>query len=415
MADTADLDALRERLKAFLTYLKPKMIAAGADADRLSQLRNLSDVRVRQFSVGRPRITPEDLAALLADPRTGRFDAAARELGLLAAGHLAVDLPPLGIEMGYLIEACLSLQVIGADAMRTHVEGFVRQAGPPTPARPPSRIGPAVTVAGPTPLPPAVQKLLGAAKDLWSVPPALVKIQQMLSSPSTAVDRIATEIELQPALAAECRRWIGALSPGSPVSSLKRAAVSLGFPLLHRMVTFSAILGRLGRPAADDAFDPGAFWSHSLWVAHAAALVARATKIGQPEDHFAVGLAHDLGRLVLVKYFRKHLAASRGNEAKTFGTTHAEIGASVAERWGLPPAIAEAARHHTAPLSTLEEVQLPRESVVAAGSCALSRSALPTADAEAWCAFLRLPPDRLAEVRLQASRLAAAAIKEALA
>src|SRR5881394_1785582 len=107
------VDVVHERLKAFLLYLKPFLLAGTIDQDRLAQLRRLSDVRIRKFAIDRPRITGLDLCGLLADPRVGRFDDLADETGVLTKASLAAALPPLGEDMGYLTEACLTLQVAG--------------------------------------------------------------------------------------------------------------------------------------------------------------------------------------------------------------------------------------------------------------------------------------------------------------
>src|SRR5437762_3364166 len=123
MSAPSPTDVLRERLKALLIFIKPKLLSEGADLDRLAQLRRLSDVRIRQFSIGRPQLTPADLAGLLSDPKSGRFDTSAGETGLLRAGHLSLPLTPLGEEMGFLTEVCLTQQIVGAARMR----GFLKE------------------------------------------------------------------------------------------------------------------------------------------------------------------------------------------------------------------------------------------------------------------------------------------------
>src|SRR6185503_8021134 len=95
MADPTPAEIVHQRLRAFLLFLKPRMLQDNVDQDRLDQLRRLSDVRVRKFAVTKPQITGADLCGLLADPRTGRFDDLSDEAGILKKGHFAAVLPTL--------------------------------------------------------------------------------------------------------------------------------------------------------------------------------------------------------------------------------------------------------------------------------------------------------------------------------
>ena len=125
MANTVVKDALRDRLKGFLIYLKREMLVGGADMDRLSQLRRMSDLRIRQFIVGKSHVTGIDLCGLLADGKSGRFDALASAEKLLNAAHLTLAFEPLGEESGYLVEGCLPLQVLGMENTRGFMKTFV--------------------------------------------------------------------------------------------------------------------------------------------------------------------------------------------------------------------------------------------------------------------------------------------------
>jgi HD-like signal output (HDOD) protein len=380
--------------------------------ERLSQLRSLSDVRIRAFSVGRPRVTAADLCALLSDPKSGRLDALALEHGLLLPPHLEEPLELLGETMGFVVEACLALQVMGAAATAESLKGFVRKRGPAErrdgPAPAPRPAGP----PPPQPLPPAVDRLLGATRGLWTPPASLRKISDLLEVAATPVDRVAGEIDRDPPLAGELLK-AASLFNGTKMSTVKRALVTCGYPALRRLLGPAAVLARLGSPPPESAFDPDAFWSHSLLTAHAALLISRAAKLGEHETHFMAGLIHDLGRLVVARLLPARSKALREAEAggtprdaaekATLGTGHAEIGACVAGRWGLAPAIVEAARHHHDDPATLEQQPIPREAAVVAALCSLSRDGSRIAD---WEPFLRLPASRFPEIRLQATRLA---------
>lgn len=421
MSGTPPIEALRERLKAFLVFLKSKLLSSGADLDRLAQLRRLSDVRVRQFALGRSAVTPADLCGLLADPKTGRLDPMAEESGLLRAGHLALPLVSLGEEMGYTIETCLTLQIVGPERMRALLKEFVGRSGAAPDAPPP----PAAPVkAAPKPLPASVAKLLGNVRELWTIPANTLKILDLLQAPDGPADAVCSEIEKDPGLSAQCLRIVNSahFALGTRIGSIKRAVVTLGYPMTRRIVSISALVSTLGKPHAGLEFDLKAFWHHSLWVAHAASLVSKATRLGHPEEHFAAGLMHDIGKLVEYQFLRapmkELLAAVRGGarfveeEQRRFGATHGEIGACLAERWRFPTPIVEAVRHHLDTPEQIEEIQLPREANVVAAMCHLAHQGLSSEGPDVWGGFLRLPPKVVEQVRSEAGALASGSLNE---
>lgn len=378
MAGPTAGEIVHERLKGFLLFLKPRLLQDNVDGDRLDQLRRLSDVRVRKFAVTKPQMTGLDLCGLLADPRTGRFDDLADEAAILKKTHLSAILPTLGEDMGYLIEACLTLQVVGAAAMRNHAKAFVEKAGAVAAA--PGTPSAAKPVAAAAPVAPGVVKLLAPLKELWSLPPATLKAISLLAVPDSPPDAVCAEIERDPAFSARVLRVANVVSP-STSSSMKKAVVALGYPLLRRAVLTAALAAKLAPPHAEAGFDEAAFWTRSLTVARAAAQVAKATKLGNPDEHFSAGLLHRIGRLA---------AAKAGGPAPD--APPGAVGAAILERWRFPAPVVEAARHHADTAEQLEELQIPREAVVVTALHGLLEK---SGEPRAWAGFLRMAADSL--------------------
>jgi putative nucleotidyltransferase with HDIG domain len=415
MSPPSDTQVLRDRFRAFLATLRPQVTVNGADGDRLSQLRRVSELRIRQFSVGKPQVTALDLCALLAEPRTGRFDNLAEGHGLVATSHLRAGLPPLGEEMSYVVEACVSLQIVGTETMRACLKAFVDQSGS---LRPPDGEGTAGRAAAPeAPLPTRVSRLLGSVRELWTVPEPVRAILEMLSVAGTHQDLVAGALEKDPALMAQTLRTANcALLLVNLRATSARQLLGLVEPSsLRWMVGLAALLGRIEKAPVDSTFDLKAFWSHSVWVAAASSLVARATKIGRPDEHFSAGLLHDIGRLAIRRYFSSQLPRiEKEGEEKVLGTDHCEIGAALCRRWGFPPRVVESAQHHLRPLAELEDVELPREAIVVTAMCAFAKKPFEGEETERACSFLRLPASRLPEVQAQAGKLASAALQDVL-
>jgi putative nucleotidyltransferase with HDIG domain len=426
MTGNGEADYLRERIKAFLLWLKPQILAGDADLNRLSQLRRLSDVRIRQFSLGRPKVVAADLGGLLMDPKGGaRFDAIAGETGLLRQADLQAPLTPLGEEMGYLVEACLSLQLVGTEKMCGYVLAFVQENGIADQAAPaPVEAAPAAPPSSEAPLPPQVEKLLGGVKDLWSMPANAQKILDMLSRQDTPIEAVCGDLERDPGLSSQCLRVVNSAYYGAAqkIASVKRAVVMLGYQTTRRIVSLSALTSKLGRAHGEFQFDLKSYWGHCLWVAQAASLVAKETGLGQPDDHFTAGIIHDVGKLVEYQYLRAPMqlilkAVRQGTaydaaEEEILGVTHAVIGACVCDRWNFPKSVVEAARHHLDPAATLEEMELPREAFVVAAMCAMSHTTLPEQDLNRWCELLRVSVDRLKELRGEATQLTLGSLKD---
>lgn len=102
-------------------------------------------------------------------------------------------------------------------------------------------------------------------------------------------------------------------------------------------------------------------WRHSLGCALLARAIAQRTRQVEPDEAFAAGLLHDIGKNLLWRYFpegsrRAHEITQRQRcplflaERLIFGTTHAEVGGWLLERWRLPSPLPEAvATHHDPP------------------------------------------------------------------
>jgi HD-like signal output (HDOD) protein len=392
------VELLHDRIKALLVFLKPKLTVDGIDLDRLANLRRLSDVRIRKFAIEKPGFTALDLCGLLADPRVGRFDDVADASGILKKGHLSIVLPMLAEDMGYLIEACLTLQVVGLPAMKSYATAFVAKHGAvAAPAGP--ALGPAAKPAA-TPMPPGVAKLLAPMKDLWSLSPSTQKALSLLAIADSPPDAVCAEIERNPALSALALRFVNA-STGTKASSVKRAVVSLGYPLTRRFLMTAALALKLGAPHPEAGFDERAFWRHSLQIAQAAAQVSKATRLGNPDEHYSAGLLHAIGRLA---------AAKAGGPSP--GAPSAQVGAAILERWRFPAPVVEAARHHADTSEELEELQIPREAMVVTALRALAGTAPSAEEARAWAGFLRISADSIPAILDAAAVSAQAGVGE---
>ena len=165
--------------------------------------------------------------------------------------------------------------------------------------------------------------------------------------------------------------------------------------------------------------DRAGFWKHCLAVAWAGKLlVERAMLPVDPEEAFACGLLHDIGKLALDQAMPKSYAraveaakALDGDvadyERRVVGTDHSVVGRRLAERWGLGMELQQAIWMHHQPLEAIPS-SLPGRELVAVVSLAdtLAREQrLGFSGNHAFCRTseqlaeqLRIAPGVLAEV-----------------
>ena len=110
-------------------------------------------------------------------------------------------------------------------------------------------------------------------------------------------------------------------------------------------------------------------WEHSLGCAIISRLVAKKKGMKDPEEASIHGLLHDIGKVILVLQFREEYeevmneAETRGitvyeAENEYFSTSHATVGAWVAEQWSFPMALTDViAYHHKPQLSKVAPMQ----------------------------------------------------------
>ncbi|MBN1592583.1 MAG: HDOD domain-containing protein, partial [Candidatus Coatesbacteria bacterium] len=106
--------------------------------------------------------------------------------------------------------------------------------------------------------------------------------------------------------------------------------------------------------------DKGVLWEHSIAVAITAEEIAKAIHVQAPDITFTAALLHDIGKPVLGSFIADEIDGIEARlqelgdafdeeERASFGIDHAEIGALILEKWGLPQVLVDVVRHHHRP------------------------------------------------------------------
>ena len=135
----------------------------------------------------------------------------------------------------------------------------------------------------------------------------------------------------------------------------EKACYDANVPNLH-----PDLISIVGRLHFRTSYGQNVLW-HSVEMAHMAAIIAE--EVGADVAVARAGaLLHDIGKLVLSSALNKELSSAIHDmidsdqctrlqaEKCVLGVDHAEVGASLLEKWQLPACLVEAVRHHHRPV-----------------------------------------------------------------
>jgi len=135
--------------------------------------------------------------------------------------------------------------------------------------------------------------------------------------------------------------------------------VRLGFQQLRSVLYTVAAGGALTARLSGYQMKNGELFRHSYIVGMGARRLAVMMRYPEPEEAYAAGLLHDIGKLILDRHLQPHAAAMAADveqgqsvievEERHLGTDHATIGGLMAERWDYPAVLIDAIRYHHAP------------------------------------------------------------------
>jgi putative nucleotidyltransferase with HDIG domain len=188
--------------------------------------------------------------------------------------------------------------------------------------------------------------------DLPPLPAVAVRAIALARDPNVRADQLVRVVSTDAALAARVVsiarsvRYMRREAPRTLVSAIQ----TVGFQALRRILI--AASARAAYRAADAVAQ--ALWEHALATALAADELSQ--RAGEPRggNAFIGGLMHDIGKLVL------HLSDGKNfevldhddevREIEIFGVTHEQVGACLAEHWGLEDDVVWAIlSHHRRP------------------------------------------------------------------
>ncbi len=216
-----------------------------------------------------------------------------------------------------------------------------------------------------------VVEILREIKNLPTLPAVATRVMSMTEDPNCSQQELAQVVEQDPAIATRMLKLVNSPFYGirGTVDNVKQALIFVGMSNVRNLVLSTSVMELFDDNGKVGSFNRKDLWLHSMSTAIAARTTAQVSRVVDPEVAFTAGLIHDVGKLIIDRYFHEdfervielvdaHKATMRDAENAVLGLNHSEIGAHLAQRWGLPAVLHDAIGFHHDPENAQTNKQL---------------------------------------------------------
>ncbi|MCC6346670.1 MAG: HDOD domain-containing protein [Nitrospirales bacterium] len=206
-----------------------------------------------------------------------------------------------------------------------------------------------------------LQLLTKKITKLPTIPATAHQIMNLADDESASLGKLESIIQQDPAIAARIVSFSNSALFGhtSSCTTVVCAIQRIGVNNVRNIALGISLMTLFDDGGQEHASGYQKLYHHSLVVGMLSKHIAEGSGLKRTEEYFLSGMLHDLGFLLLNRYFpgmyRKATDESAGGEClletekAIIGSTHAEVGAWLADKWNLPEAIWEAILHHHTP------------------------------------------------------------------
>ena len=189
---------------------------------------------------------------------------------------------------------------------------------------------------------------------------AALQLCTLAQKENATMDDFARIIALDPALTTRSIQVAGSIAfAARPIDNIDQALKMIGVQEIRRIAFAVGSMQAFGQ--FKDKIDWKRFWFHNVLVARLTEKVAACFRRPSGMEYLA-GLLHDVGKLIVERYFPREFevvlneAAKRDGshnaiEKELLGLDHAQIGAALCDRLGVHPHILRAVLFHHDPLN----------------------------------------------------------------
>lgn len=213
---------------------------------------------------------------------------------------------------------------------------------------------------------PDLARMITEIEELPSIPETLLEILRVIDDPTSGAPDLAAVVRLDAPLTAKILRLANSPFYGSrsDISDVSRSIAVLGYRTMRSvaitLTVATSIVSAVAR--AGGRLNYRDLWRHSVTTGAMAKELAILSGDPDPEEVFAAGLLHDLGKFILELHDPKaydqvvHQRRCSGRplaavELETFGFDHAEVGRAFASSWRFPEILLTCIGGHHEPRS----------------------------------------------------------------
>ncbi|MCB1189046.1 MAG: HDOD domain-containing protein [Leptospiraceae bacterium] len=209
-------------------------------------------------------------------------------------------------------------------------------------------------------------RILYEIEGLPSLPDSLSNIINLCHSPNLDLNRLAKEINTNPAISADLMKLANspAFRTHHKVLNIKQAIKMLGSKnILNMLYIINA------RSIMEEKYPiMEKEWEHAQRASSYAFQLAKRIKLTKDIESVTLGaLFHDIGKIVLISIEgelfdqitelikMKEIDKSSPIEEVSIGISHSQLGAMIAEKWNFPPELVAAIQYHQQPFTAPEK------------------------------------------------------------
>lgn len=207
--------------------------------------------------------------------------------------------------------------------------------------------------------PKSPQEVVENLGEIAMLPQVVMKVLDMTNNTRATTQELEEVIGQDQGLTSKVLTLANSSYYGLPrrVSSLREAVMFLGFRAVRNIAMTASCYNMFIGKSDSQSLLKRRIWKHSVDTSLLTRLVCAFAPDVVPDEAFAAGLLHDIGKTVLEQYYPQatlqvvHTAERLGirhheAEEQILGFNHADLGLALALHWNLPTVLAEALGYH---------------------------------------------------------------------
>ncbi len=209
----------------------------------------------------------------------------------------------------------------------------------------------------------AYEEIIGQIRDLPTLPEVVLRVTEMVNNPRVSAKDIGKVIAHDQVLTARLLKLVNSSYYGFPseITKITTAIVILGFNSIKQLLLSTAVFDLFGKDQIEG-FDRVDLLRHTIATAIASRMIGRVMGYSDLEELFVAGLLHDIGKVVMDRYFheeyRKILRRTLNEditfytaEQEVFDCDHTVLGQLLTRHWKLPEKLISIIANHHHPVS----------------------------------------------------------------